>query len=113
VGIPQILVEPIKALVRDLVRGDFELLVADGRAGRLSAAELATAHEDAGGTLVELPDEAFEHVDEHEIEGETDVWTLDVDLWTKEHGWSDLTLQLTARRTPDGVRLEIDSCHVL
>jgi hypothetical protein len=34
-------------------------------------------------------------------------------MWTAEEGRSDLSLELTAAATPDGLRLEVTGLHVL
>ena len=67
---------PIKEIVRDLARGNYEKLEADGRSGRSTAEGLREAVERYGGTLVELPDEAFDWMDDYPREGREGVWAL-------------------------------------
>jgi hypothetical protein len=40
-------------------------------------------------------------------------WYFLVDLWTREEGRSDLTLEGTLHDAPDGPRLLIDNIHVM
>ena len=98
---------PIKEIVRDLARGNYEKLEADGRSGRSTAEGLREAVERYGGTLVELPDEAFDWMDEYPREGREGVWALDLPLYTEEEGQSDLTLILEAEAKPDTVNVYI------
>ena len=104
---------PIKSIVRDLARGNYQELEADRRSGRSTAEGLREAVERYGGTLVELPDEAFDWMDEYPREGREGVWALDLPLYTEEEGQSDLTLIREAEATPEDVRVHIRSLRVL
>lgn len=99
--------EPIKSIVRDLASGRYEDLEADGRSGPSTAAGLREAVERYGATLVELPEEAFDWVDDYPREGREGVWKLDLPLYTEEEGQSDLTLILEAEAKPDAVTVYI------
>jgi hypothetical protein len=104
----------VERLVADIVAGRFSQLVADGRAGRLSEAELQKAVLDYGRTLVPLPEAAWAVVDEFPQKTDPSMVAVDVPLWTAEEGRSDLTLTLTAQRHPTGLYcLRIDDLHVL
>lgn len=111
-GVPQNLIDPLRDIVHELVIGNYQRLEEDGRAGRLTSDQIRWVVERYGRKLIELPPEAFEIADSYKIEGQTDSWAIDLPLWTKEEGRSDLTLTLTASITPAGVRLEIDDLHV-
>jgi hypothetical protein len=100
----------VEELVRDLVAARYRDLENDGRAGRLTSGELARAISDYGRTMVALPVEAWEVVDVHARDG-MELF-LDVPLWTKEEGRSDLTLSLTIERRTDGPRVSIDDLRV-
>lgn len=104
--------DEVEHLVRDLAAGSFDAIGADGRAGRLTAAELRGAVEQYGRTLVPLPTEAWELVELYPAAAGDGV-ALDVPLWTAEEGRSDLTLSLSAVRDGAEFRLSIDDLHVL
>lgn len=61
--VPERFIPAVKALVHELVIGNFEGLAADGLAGRLTAEELERAVRDYPQTIVDLPDEAFQFAD--------------------------------------------------
>jgi hypothetical protein len=110
--IPAHLVPALQDLVRELVRGNFDGLERDGRAGRLTAAELRAAVRGYGRTLVDPPTEAFGAA-AHPVRGAPGRWAIELDLWTVEEGRSDLTLTVAAQELPDRVRTEVDDLHVL
>lgn len=103
----------IKRLIVDLTARRYAEMVADGRAGRLSAKELHTAIEAYGKTLLPLPDEAWDLVDEYPQVDAPNTVAVDVPLWTKEEGRSDLTLSLSATSKADKWVLHIDDLHAL
>ena len=112
--LPKPVMDEIVRLVDDLVGGRFDQLQSDGRAGRLTAHEFAREIEEYGRTLVSLPDQAFELVDVYPLREQRFAWAIDVPLWTREEGRSDLTLSVTARqRGPEQVEIEVDDLHVL
>ena len=69
--------------------------------------------EDYPATLVELPSEAWLHASCGKIKTERGAWWLVVDLWTKEEGRSDLSLEGTVRDDGTNVRVEIANVHVI
>ena len=111
--VPVELVPALKDLIGELVRGNYTQLEADGRAGRLSADEIEQAIASYGCTLVEIPDEVLRNTEAIPIESEGACWAVDVDLWTREGGRSDLTLSLTMCLTAIGVETEIEDLHML
>jgi hypothetical protein len=52
-------------------------------------------------------------VDVYEQTSQPDAVTLDVPLWTREEGRSDLTLSVTAIKQGDTYTVEVDDLHVL
>lgn len=102
----------IVELVRDLVNARYEKLAEDGRAGRLTAEELSAVLREFPCELVELPSHAFDLAERYESV-KSGTYSLDLPLWTKEEGRSDLTLSLTVSETESNVDLEIDDLHVL
>jgi len=113
VHVPASVRVPIGEIVDALVRGDFDLLEADGRAGRVGAGALREAIRDYGRTLVALPEAAYGLIDAVEVTSSANLWQLAVPLWTVEEGRSDLSLELTAVETPDGWGCVIEGLHVL
>ena len=103
----------VRRLVEDLAAGRYAEIAADGRAGRLTEAELRTAVEEYGRTLVPLPSDGEMIVDIYEQTSHPEAVVLDVPLWTKEEGRSDLTLSLTAIKQGETYTVEVDDLHVL
>jgi hypothetical protein len=97
----------IRALVDDLACGRFAELEADGRAGRLTAESIRTTISEYGRTLISLPDEAIGFIDVYVMRDDPNEFALDVELWTREEGRSDLTLSLTSMKEADRYRLAI------
>ena len=104
---------PIGEIVEALVRGDFDLLEADGRAGRVGATGLRQSLREYGRTLVALPETAYSLIEAVEVTTSANLWSLVVPLWTVEEGRSDLSLELTAVETPDGWGCVIEGLLVL
>jgi hypothetical protein len=107
------LLESVRDLVRDLADGRFAAIETDGRAGRLTAAELSSAVRVYGRTLLPLPEQAVQLIEVYPSDVEPRACSLDVPLWTVEEGRSDLTLSLMAIRDGDKYRLRISDLHVL
>jgi hypothetical protein len=103
--------EAIRTLVADLVTGDFAALEADGRIGRLSRDELTDAIAAYGRTLV--PKLNLETVEVYAADRDASRFAIDIPLWTREEGRSDLTLSLTVTDSGGTVSVEIDDLHVL
>ncbi|HEX5750289.1 MAG TPA: hypothetical protein VFZ09_28920 [Archangium sp.] len=103
----------IRRLIEDLAAGRYAEIAADGRAGRLTEAELRTAVEDYGRTLVPMPDDVEMTVDVYEQPSSPDTVAIDVPLWTQEEGRGDLTLSLTAIKQGETYTVEVDDLHVL
>jgi hypothetical protein len=103
----------IADLVNALVRGDFDSLDQDGRSGRVGGDGLRRSITEYGRTLVSLPDEALDLAEAGQVAGKLGVWWIVVPMWTAEEGRSDLSLELAARPTQDGHRLEVTDLHVL
>ncbi|MDD5373279.1 MAG: hypothetical protein PHO62_07645 [Sulfurimonas sp.] len=82
---------------------------------RLTAKEIEEAVKDYGETLIMPSDEAFNEIDFLEIENaESKEWSVEFDLWSKESGKTDLTLQLTLTQIDEGeLNIELDDIHVL
>jgi hypothetical protein len=103
----------VRRLIEDLAAGRYAEIAADGRAGRLTEAELRTAIEQYGRTLVPFPADGEMLVNIYEQTSQLDAVTLDVPLWTREEGRSDLTLSVTAIKRGENYTVEVDDLHVL
>lgn len=103
----------VRRLIEDLVAGRYAEIAADGRAGRLTEAELRTAIEQYGRTLVPLPADGEKLVAIYEQASQPDAVTLDVPLWTREEGRSDLTLSVMAIKQGETYTVEVNDLHVL
>ncbi len=102
----------IRALVNELVRESYGERVQNAAQARLGCAELRRAVESYGRSLIDPP-ESEDWLDVVPFE-DGRGFSVNVPLWTKEEGRSDLTLSLTVRPNPlGGYQLEIDDVHVL
>lgn len=105
----------IKQVVAWMVTGAFSAVEQRANGVRLSAAELAAAVNNYGRTLTMPPETAFANLDAIAVSSAPrPTWSIRVDLWTKEEGRSDLTLECTViENGNDNLALEIDDLHVL
>jgi len=103
----------VRALVSDIVAERYAQIVADGRAGSVPEEAFRRVIGDYPCRPVRLPDEAIAMIGIVPASGDPDVWSLDVPFWTLEEGRSDLMLQLTATKGPNGYKIEIDDVGVL
>lgn len=105
----------VKQVIEWMVEGDLSAVEQRANGVRLSAAELAEAVNRYGRTLTMPPAAAFAELDAIAVSGAPrPTWSIRVDLWTKEEGRSDLTLECTViDQGNDNLVLEIDDLHVL
>jgi hypothetical protein len=100
-----------------LVSGNYTAMVQRSAGVRLTADQIEWAVNQYGRTLVMPPDEAFTHLEVIEVGRqytEHPTWSVCFDLWTKEEGRSDLTLECTmVFDGKDQVSVEIDDIHVM
>ena len=97
----------VRALVHELVTGNYDGLEADGRVSLASADGLRRTVEEYAGTLVDLPDEAFDWTNVYQYKGAEDAWRLEVPMYTEEVGQCDLTLILDAEGRDGDVDVKI------
>ena len=101
-----------RIVVALLVGGKYDVVEAMTRGRRLSSQALRTAVEDYGRTLVDVPEEAWS-VDVAPMD-EEGTFHLIVDLWTREEGRSDLSLELAVTDRYNGAyEVEVLDLHVL
>lgn len=105
----------IKQVIAWMIAGAFDAVDQRSNGVRLSAADLSGAVNDYGRTLTMPPDEAFADLDAIAVSNAPyPTWSIRMDLWTKEEGRSDLTLECTViEKCNDDLTLEIDNLHVL
>jgi hypothetical protein len=97
-----------------LVARDYAAIETLTRRRRLSAEAMTTAVNQYGRTLIMPPPEEFEKLDCVEVRGANPrTFGIRFDLWTKEEGRSDLTLEFTVRGNDDSYEVEVDDLHVL
>jgi hypothetical protein len=81
---------------------------------RLSAREIRGAIAQYGRRLIIGPPEQLEKIDAIEIrDSKPRAWSIQVPLWTKEEGRSDLTLELTVIDNGHRMEVQIDDIRVL
>ena len=107
---------PFEAQVREvvelLVHGDYAAIERRTGGVRLHAEHLAEAVAEYGRRLV-VPPAGAAPLDVIEFQ-DGSGWAVVVDLWTTEEGESDLSLELTVRRSQVGpLRIEVDNLHVM
>lgn len=81
---------------------------------KLSADEIKSIVDDFAEEIITPDDDIFNTIDFIKIENSNqESYSVDFDLWTKESGLSDLTLQLTVTKCVGSVEIELDNIHVL
>jgi hypothetical protein len=107
--------DSIRPIIALLVEGEFESLVQRCPDSRLTASELRTTVLQYNRTLVLPPNDAFDKLDVVEVQNsQPQQFSVRFDLWTKEEGRSDLTIELTLRETGKPLlQAEIDDLHTL
>jgi hypothetical protein len=105
----------VSNVMRLLVDGRFDDLVRLTRGRRLTSIEIQQAVVDYGRRLMMPPESAYRQLMEiTSIEtSEPSQWSVEMPLWTREEGQSDLTIELTVTQTGSGHDVEIDDIHVL
>jgi len=105
----------LESIVERLAAGDLQGLKRDGIDHRPDA-DLSLWIRDygpAGVTIAPLPEEAWASADAFPIDGRPGQWAVVVDLWTREEGKSDLSMEATVTESPEGISVVIDDLHVL
>jgi hypothetical protein len=106
------IIQLVKTIVQDLVQGNLENLVTDGRSGELTKEQLMESILHYGGNFTSPPIETYEKMDIYEVE-QGKNFTVDYDLWV-DGKKSDLTLQCDVDLQDwDKPRIVITNIHVL
>lgn len=103
----------IETIVRLLVEGRYDEVVALTRGRRLSVEEIALAIAGYGRQLTMPPETAYDLSDVVAIRGASPGWSIRFPLWTVGEGRSDLTMEVTLNTTPNGCEIQLDDIHVL
>lgn len=112
---PEKLRKTVVHVQRLLVNGDYGELERVTGGSRLSKEEMEEAVADYGRQLVMPPEPEIGVRSIVQIQDAVPPqWSIYVDLWTKEEGRSDLTLEITLSDLPgDLYAVEVDGIHVL
>jgi hypothetical protein len=106
------LTKELNKIITMLVNKEYEKFTDVIDCQGLSSNDISTIIEDFGETLIIPNIEDLEQV--NIIDVEENEWAIDFDLWTKESGKSDLTIQLTVKKNLDNsLNVEFDDIHVL
>lgn len=100
-------------LVDRLVADDVDDLVTDGLLAADTAERIRGYIAAYPGTLVRLPDEAWDDADCGPWSGQPGQWWVVVPLWTAEEGQSGLMLEATVTDVGPPMRLRVDLVHVM
>lgn len=104
---------PIIASIVDCIRlGDFTLVNSPPEVDRLNNQEAKSIADNIafyGDTLAELPDETWKNSIYRWMQ---DHWSVLVDLYTVEHGTSDLVMHVRVIEQDRKYRFKVDSVHV-
>jgi hypothetical protein len=100
------------AIINMLAHAEYEKLEELTGAKRLSYIQIKKAIEEYGETITPLPREGVEIIDIIKVTGR-DEYSVRVDIWTKQSGRSDLSIELRFMLNHDSMHVEIDNIHVL
>lgn len=103
-----------RRLVTMLAVRDYAGLAFWSKGVRLGASDMRLAIRDYGRTVIVPPGEDLPDIDVVRVgNAEPGRWSVDIPLWTKEEGKSDLTLEATMIESEGEVMdVEIDDIHV-
>jgi hypothetical protein len=100
--------------VNRLANDEYDAIVDECSASRLTANDIREVVRGYGRTFVEPPPEALRDLDAVAVrDAKQPTWSISVPLWSKEEGRSDLTLEVTIIQNVDRWNIELDDLHVL
>lgn len=106
------LIKELNRIITLLVNKEYEELTNEIDCQNLSSDDILNIIEDFGETLIIPNPKDLEQLNIIDID--ENEWAIDFDLWTKESGKSDLTIQLTIKRNSDNsLDTKLDDIHVL
>ena len=108
-------IEALRSIVSLLVRGEYDQIERVTAGDRLPADELRFAVERYGRRLVDPPEDAWSDLDAVLVAGSNPpTHHVAFDLWAEGEGRTDLTLEASVSRLPDGtVRVQVLDLHTL
>lgn len=92
---------------------EFDRLLERCVTSRLSAADIETVLRQYGATPIAPPREAYDRLDAVRTNATRPTWSVGMELWSKEQGRTDLTVELTITLDNDEASIEFDDTHVL
>nr|WTA70792.1 hypothetical protein OHB51_17230 [Micromonospora sp. NBC_00855] len=92
-----------------IAAGDFDGLTRDHSP---SDHDLGVWAREYPATFIPLPPEAWNYA-EASFLADHDAWKVDLALWSREEGRSDMTLQVTVCEEAGHIKLTINDLHVL
>lgn len=106
------LIKELNKIITILVNKEYDKFTDAIDCQNLSPDDILNIIEDFGETLIVPNPKDLEQL--NIIDVEENEWAIDFDLWTKESGKSDLTIQLTIKKNLDNsLSTELDDIHVL
>jgi hypothetical protein len=103
-----------RKVIQLLVDGKYEEIEELTQGIRLTATDIRNAIEEYGCHLMHPPVEEYATLDIIEVQAApVPTFAVCMDLWTREEGRSDLSMELTMIEEDNGVRIELDDIHVL
>ncbi|MFI6678213.1 hypothetical protein [Kribbella sp. NPDC050469] len=108
------LMTTVRIVVDLLVRQEYDVIEAMTRGHRLSAEDIQTAIERYGRTLIAPPEDGWNAVEIYRVESSSAPrFSVDVPLWSREEGLSELTLSLTLLEFAPGLfETQVDDLRV-
>lgn len=105
----------IRLVIELLVNGEYEKLAEITGNSRLSADDIRECVKQYPGTLIMPPDRTFNDLDVIETTKPPPTeWSVRFDLWTREEGLSDLSLEMALTDCDDEfLIIRLDNIHVL
>lgn len=107
----------LRYIVELLVEGNYQGLYDFTNGAHLTALQIRDAIRDYGKSLVTAPDAAYDNPDVIEVaDTEPPRFSVRFDLYTKEEGRSDLSVEMTLVESggqSDKLECELDGIHVL
>lgn len=103
----------VSQLVSKLVNRNYDGIKPEEYCNGITGEDIQRSIKEYGRTLVDLPNQAFELADWYESSDAPNTWILEIPLWTKEEGRSDLTLTVIVTFDNDRVIIRIADLHVL
>jgi hypothetical protein len=113
--IPPLAVERIAHVVELLSDGLFDEVLDECSDSQLKSDALQEAVREYGRTIIPVPvADMRRSIDAVQVRGRTHpTWSVRVQLWTREEGRSDLTLEVTVSMDGGRVSIQLEDLHVL